>query len=68
MDLDDFGNDYSYIESKSTGEKLWLREREGVYVLDMMVAPPTTTARPPPDLAKESSAPPNSPGFIGPGR
>ena len=30
MDLDDEGNDYSYIVSKMTGERLWLRESEGV--------------------------------------
>ena len=56
MDLDDEGHDYSYIESKSTGERLWLREREGVYVLDMLVAPAPAAVAPP------------DPGFTGRGR
>ena len=30
----------SYIENKMTKEIRWLRERNGVYVVDMMVAPP----------------------------
>ena len=59
---DDDGNGYAYIENKSTGEKLWLRESEGVYVLDMLVAllepaPPVGPAAPPPES-----------GFSGPGR
>ena len=56
MDLDDEGHDYSYIESKSTGERLWLRESEGVYVLDMLVAPAPAAVAPP------------DPGFTGRGR
>ena len=40
FDLDDEGNDCSYIENKQTGDVLWLRERNGVYVLDVLVAPP----------------------------
>ena len=40
MDLDDQGNDYSYIESRKTGERLWMRQRNGVYVLDLLVGPP----------------------------
>ena len=40
FDLDEWGANCSYIESKSTGKRLWLRERNGVYVLDVMVAPP----------------------------
>ena len=61
MDLDDEGDDYSYIESKSSGERLWLREREGVYVLDMLIAPA------PPAQDGQTSAPPD-PGFTGRGR
>ncbi len=30
----------SYIQNVSNGEKLWLREANGVYVLDVLVAPP----------------------------
>ena len=30
----------SYILNKETGEKLWLREDNGVFVLDVLVAPP----------------------------
>ena len=30
----------SYIENTMTEDILWLRERDEVYVLDMMVAPP----------------------------
>lgn len=40
FDLDEQGNDYSYAENKTSGDRLWLRERHGVYVLDMLVAPP----------------------------
>ena len=40
FDTDAQGNCHSYIEKKGTGEKLWLRERNGVYVLDVLVAPP----------------------------
>ena len=40
FDMDDEGYVCSYIESKDTGDKLWLRERNGVYVLDVLVAPP----------------------------
>ena len=63
MDLDDDGNDYAYINNKSTGERLWLRESEGVYVLDMLVAPPNPA--PPPS---RPANPPPEPGFSGPGR
>ena len=62
MDLDDDGNEYAYIENKSSGEKLWLRQSEGFYVLDMLVAPPE--AAPP---ARPAAPPPES-GFTGPGR
>ena len=40
FDVDVHGNCHSYIEKKETGERLWLRERNGVYVLDVLVAPP----------------------------
>ena len=30
----------SFMENKWTGERIWLREDNGVYVLDMRVAPP----------------------------
>ena len=66
MDLDDEGNDFSFIESKSTGERLWLREREGVYLLEMLIAPPAgqngVNA-----ATLDPSHPPES-GFRGPGR
>ena len=32
---DDWG---SYIENKGTGERMWLKEHDGVYVLDALVA------------------------------
>ena len=63
MDLDDDNNYYSYIENKSTGEKLWLRESEGVYVLDMFVAPP----EPAPPPIRPVAAPPDQ-GLSGPGQ
>ena len=34
-----FDGDGSYIENKWSKDKLWLREDNGVYVLDMLVAP-----------------------------
>ena len=30
----------SFIQNLNTGEKLWLRENNGVYVLDVLVGPP----------------------------
>ena len=30
----------SYIQNLNSGEKIWLRERNGVCVLDVMVGPP----------------------------
>ncbi len=30
----------SFIQNVENGEKLWLREANGVYVLDVLVAPP----------------------------
>ena len=38
-----FDDDGSYIENKDTGERLWLEQRNGVYVLDMMIAPQSWT-------------------------
>ena len=35
-----FDTSGSKIENKMTKDILWLRERDGVYVVDMMVAPP----------------------------
>ena len=35
-----FDKSGSYIESLQTGEKMWLREDSGAYVLDVLVAPP----------------------------
>ena len=34
------GTDISYIENKQSKERTWLRRENGVYVLDMLVAPP----------------------------
>ena len=34
-----FDDEGSYIQNKVTGEKLWLEQKDGVYVLDMHVAP-----------------------------
>ncbi len=35
-----FDQSGSYIENTWTKDKIWLREDNGVYVLDMLVAPP----------------------------
>ena len=40
FDMGPDGSNRSYIEQKDAGEKLWLRERNGVYVLDVYVASP----------------------------
>ena len=40
FDQDGSGKDTSYIQNKRTNEKIWLRQENGVYVLDLMVAPP----------------------------
>ena len=37
------GKDMSYIQNKRSNEKIWLRQENGVYVLDLMVAPPQTS-------------------------
>ena len=39
-DQDSSGKDTSYIQNKGTNEKIWLRQENGVYVLDLMVASP----------------------------
>ena len=40
FDQDSSGKDTSYIQNKRTNEKICLRQENGVYVLDLMVAPP----------------------------
>ncbi len=45
FDMDQNGNDLSHIYNKSTGERVYMRRREGVYVLDMWVAPPAPNNR-----------------------
>ena len=40
FDQDSSGRDTSYIQKKRTNDKIWLRQENGVYVLDLMVAPP----------------------------
>lgn len=40
MGMDATGNGNAYVESKNTGERLWMRQGNGVYVLNVMVAPP----------------------------
>ena len=40
FDQDCSGKDTSYIQNKRTNEKIWLPQENGVYVLDLMVAPP----------------------------
>ena len=52
FDLDAHGRDISCIENKQTGERIWLRRENGVYVLDMLVGPPN-----------QASEQANSPGF-----
>ena len=39
-DQDGSGKDMSYIQNKRSSEKIWLRQENGVYVLDLMVALP----------------------------
>ena len=36
-----FDDDGSYIEDKKSGEKMWLKEKDGMYMLKLWV--PTTT-------------------------
>ena len=40
FDQDSIGKDTSYIQNKRTNEKIWLRQENGAYVLDLMVAFP----------------------------
>ena len=40
FDQDSSGKDTAYIQNKRTNEKIWLRQENGVYVLDLMVAHP----------------------------
>ena len=40
FDQDSGGKDTSYIQNKRSSEKVWLRQENGVYVLDLTVAPP----------------------------
>ena len=40
FDQDSSGKDMSYIQNKRSNEKTWLRQENGVYILDLMVAPP----------------------------
>jgi hypothetical protein len=47
FDCDEYGRDISHIENKNSGEKMWLRRVNGVYVLDMLVAPPALNTEPP---------------------
>ena len=37
FDSDDWGG--SYIQNKRTGRKIWLREQDGLYMLDVQVKP-----------------------------
>ena len=41
FDVDAQGRDISCIENKQSGERIWLRRENGVYVLDMLVGPPS---------------------------
>ena len=40
FDQDSSGKDTSYIQNKRTNEKIWLRQENGVCVLDLMVPLP----------------------------
>ena len=40
FDQENSGRDMSYIQNKRSNEKIWLRQENGVYVLDLMVALP----------------------------
>ena len=41
--MTDDGRDLAYIQNKKTGQRMWMRQRNGVYVLDTLVAPPNYT-------------------------
>ena len=40
MDMDESGRDIAYIENKRAKRNLWMRTKNGVYVLDVLVALP----------------------------
>ena len=40
-----FDESGSFIENKESRERMWLREHEGVYVLDALVAPAAEAER-----------------------
>ena len=42
----------SYVESKMTNDLLWLRERDGVYVVNMLVAPARREQKSKPSVVK----------------
>ena len=46
FDQDAQGKDISYVQNKKSGEKIWLRMENGVYVLDLMVGPPRQSRTP----------------------
>ena len=46
FDTDANGRDISYIVNKATNEKLYMRQENGVYVLDVLVAPPEYSKQP----------------------
>ena len=71
-----FDADGSYILNKQSGEVTWLREENGVYLLDVQVAPPGWTpeqgipeavASDPSGRGKTEGAPSSAP-FVGQGR
>ena len=45
FDQDAGGKDVSYIENKRTDDKIWLRQENGIYVLDLLVGPPKVSTR-----------------------
>ena len=46
FDQDAQGKDISFVQNKKSGEKIWLRQENGVYVLDLLVGPPRTPRAP----------------------
>ena len=40
LDQHSGGKDMTYIQNKRSNEKIWLRQENGVCVLDLMEAPP----------------------------
>ena len=69
-----FDSEGSYILNKQSGDVTWLREENGVYLLDMQVAPASWTPEQGiPECVMSGSAsrgsdPPSSTPFGGPGR